>query len=264
MVINGMRITGMGARHVLFRPVFGEIKLRIPEMINFTSGSFPMGSDYFSDTRPIRQVKLSEFAIGKYPVTNGEYLGYLHLMGFSIPNIVADPEYAMHPVGGISWYDAERYCDFLSGLEMPRIGGEGLRKFSLPTEAQWEYAARGNEGRRYPWGDEPYEGRVNTRNGETLPVDFLPLGATPSGVFDMASNITEWCKDWYGSYDPRDLIDPINSRPDPNNNDCRVVRGASFRVIEYPDHLLAFYRGRESYARQDLNFGFRIAEILKP
>ncbi|MCX5749392.1 MAG: SUMF1/EgtB/PvdO family nonheme iron enzyme, partial [Candidatus Saganbacteria bacterium] len=146
--IRGMRVIRIEEKHVVLQPIALEARVNLPEMVRVAGGKFSMGSTRFSDAQPIREVTLRDFAIGKYPVTNGEYLGFLQAMNREIPQLVANTEFALHPVVNVSWNDATEYCKFL----METTG----RKFGLLTEAQWEFAARGTEGRIYPWGNESY------------------------------------------------------------------------------------------------------------
>ncbi|MFA5104981.1 MAG: SUMF1/EgtB/PvdO family nonheme iron enzyme [Candidatus Margulisiibacteriota bacterium] len=238
--INGMRVGNVGRQAVTLRPIAQEMTVRVPDMVRVAGGMFSMGSTRFTDARPIRQVTLRDFAIGKHPVTNGEYLDFLQVMGYKVPDIVANPEFASHPVVNISWNDVMNdktgYCRFLRDITKTDESPSG-RKFSLPTEAQWEFAARGTEGRTYPWGSESYEGRVNFNSKGTTPVDAHLLGATPSGIFGMSGNVWEWCADWYGTYTGNNLTNPKG----PEKGTYRVLRGGSW----YNDHsgrLMAAFR----------------------
>ncbi len=157
-------------------------------------------------------------------------------------------ERQLHPVVYVSWRDAEAYCTWLT-----KKVGEGV--VSLPTEAQWEFASRGAEGRTYPWGwEEPDEDWANfgDPDGETTSVDAYPGGATPTGIYDLAGNTWEWCRDSYGPYSG----DPITDPTGPNESGPRVLRGGSFGYTR--GLLRATYR-RGVY--QDVgypNFGFRV------
>lgn len=122
---------------------------------------------------------------------------------------------------GVSWEDAGAYCDWLSKKT-------GL-KFKLPTEARWEKAARGTDGRKYPWGGkEPDETLANFggKIGKTTPVGLYPAGASPYGLPDMAGNVWEWCSDWYGSDYYKNA--PKKNPPGPASGADRVLRGGGW------------------------------------
>ena len=153
------------------------------------AGSFLMGS-------PVRSVNTKAFWIGKYEVTNAEYRQFLVSSGHP------EPKYWHHrrfnapeqPVTGVSWSDAQEFCSWLS-RKTPR-------KCRLPTEVEWEKAARGTDGRAYPWGNaNPSQALAEhggeLGRGEPDPVGSHPSGASPYGCMDMAGNVWEWCADRY-------------------------------------------------------------------
>jgi formylglycine-generating enzyme required for sulfatase activity len=178
------------------------------------AGEFVMGSDSGrSDERPQRSVYLDAFEIDRFEVSNSQYRRFLQTTERAAPPYWPGDEYpieqADYPVVGVSWEDADAYCRWI-----------GKR---LPTEAEWEKACRGNDGRRYPWGDEWDPSRANveaaapqpwpiawseawkflqTSSNETgkrslKPVGSYPGGASVYGVFDLAGNASEWVWDWY-------------------------------------------------------------------
>lgn len=249
-VVGGMRVTGLERTHVMLEPIGRAVRMNLPVMIRVAGGKFSMGSTRFTDAQPIRQVTLRDFAIGKYPVTNGDWLGFLQATNKEIPQLVSNTELVLHPVVNVSWNDATEYCKFL----METTG----RKFGLPTEAQWEFAARGPEGRTYPWGNESYEGRVNFNSGGTTPVNHFSTGATPSRIFDMAGNVWEWTMNWYANgYNAMDLTDPKG----PDSGTYRVLRGGSW-FNDFSDFLDAAYRVNFLPGVQGNYVGFRLAEDL--
>jgi len=166
----------------------GKIMVMIPH------GSFTMGSEEFENEGPMRQVFLPDYFIDIYPVTNAEYKRYMdatsamfprHWGGFEVP-----PGLENHPVHRISWFEAVMYAEWASKR--------------LPTEAEWEKAARGTDARRWSWGNNMNEANTLVWDrGEfmmTAPVDAHPGGASPYGVFETGGNVEEWCADWYDAY----------------------------------------------------------------
>ena len=143
------------------------------------------------------QVKLSAYQIGKYPVTNQEYQAFIQESDHRPPKNWDGDQYPEgkgdHPVVYVSWHSAQAYCQWLS----EKTG----KNYRLPTEAEWEKAARGEDGRVYPWGDEWDAKKCNSRENDiddTTPVgQYSPQGDSPYGCADMAGNVWEWCADWF-------------------------------------------------------------------
>jgi formylglycine-generating enzyme required for sulfatase activity len=218
----------------------------IPEMAIIPSGTFKMGSnESHKDEKPVREVTLSAFMIGRYEVTNKEYLAYLEATGQNVPEKVADPRMARYPVVLVSWHDAVNYCKWLSNIMGMRV--------TLPTEAQGEYAAR-PDGRKYPWGNNWELSRATFNTNGTRPVDAHPTGVSPFGIWDLSGNVSEWRLDWYDSYNPKDLIDPRG----PRRGVHKVIRGGAwFNNIE---NLLRSYLRLNAHPEYCSNgFGFRVA-----
>jgi len=235
-------------------------------MVNVPAGEFLMGSkddpDAFDDEHPQHTVYVSEFWIDKTEVTNAQYRKCVEAGVCRAPTTCywGEPTYsdsskADHPVVCVSWQDAKTYCEWA-----------GKR---LPTEAEWEKAARGTDGRKYPWGNSFDGSRVNfcdvncefnwkDSNADdgyqrTAPVGSYPQGASPYGALDMAGNVWEWCQDWYdeGYYASSPQRDPQG----PSSGSYRVVRGGSWffnvRGVRAPNRLRLGPDGRSYY------FGFR-------
>ncbi len=169
------------------------------EMVLIPAGEFLMGSEAgFPAERPVHRVFLDAFYLSKYPVTNAQYERFVAETGHRVPYLddrrmqfdnwdqekrTYPPGRAQHPVTLVSWRDAQTYCEWAGGR--------------LPTEAEWEKAARGGlEGKLYPWGDEIDPSLANYDNREgTTPVGSYP--PSEYGLYDMAGNVWEWCSGWY-------------------------------------------------------------------
>jgi len=230
------------------------------EMILIPAGEFTMGSDFsenldfedgvtdegFSDEHPERDVYLSDYYIDLTEVTNAQYRSCVLSGGCSEPVITDSrtrdcyytaPEFDDYPVINVTWFQAQTYC---------RWAGK-----RLPTEAEWEKAARGDaDERNYPWGDASPNcelanyGEVvefddgSTRTGcvgDSDAVGSYALGTSPYGVQDMAGNVAEWVADWYNTdyYNP-DLFPDNSSNPQgPANGSVKVIRGGSFADHAY-------------------------------
>jgi formylglycine-generating enzyme required for sulfatase activity len=198
-------------------PVDGSVLVYVP------GGEYTLGSEGISEEeKPVHRVRLSPFWIGKYPVTNEGYGRYLAANPQAPkPAHWEDSQFnqPQQPVVGVSWHEAQAYCRW-AGL-------------ALPTEAQWEEAARGRDGRLYPWGNEkptPARANFDGREGRTSPVDAHPAGAGPFGTLDQAGNVWEWCADGWDAkaYEGREgKLDP---KVEPHSGDAVVVarRGGSW------------------------------------
>jgi formylglycine-generating enzyme required for sulfatase activity len=224
-------------------------------MVRIPAGDFLMGTnERFSDEGPQFTVHLDSYDIDRYEVTNLQYKRFIdathrrapqHFTGRDFPAGKAD-----HPVTFVTWYDARDYCAWA-----------GKR---LPSEAEWEKAARGAEGRIFPWGDEFDIRKANTPvrwgrigvEGDTTPVGAFPEGASPYGLMDMSGNVWEWTDSWYTAY-------PGNHDRSENYGEIyKVLRGGSwwdcsfYRCgISAPSYNRSFFNARVKNA----SFGFRCA-----
>ncbi|USD67357.1 SUMF1/EgtB/PvdO family nonheme iron enzyme [Vibrio sp. SCSIO 43136] len=212
--------------------------------------------DWIEKECPEHEVELTTFGIGKYCVTNQEYLEYLKDTGNKLlPTSWAFGVYPMHlsnhPVHTISAEQADAYCVWLS----EKTG----RAFRLPTEAEWEYAAGGPDGLEYPWGDQYLTGKANTvEEGllRTTPIGMYASGASPFGVMDMSGNVEEYTSSEYVPY-PNGVM--IEDDLLISEGQYRVARGGSF--TRFKD--LARTRRRHGWYKKDIYvMGFRLAESL--
>jgi formylglycine-generating enzyme required for sulfatase activity len=207
--------------------------------------------------------------MGRVPVTQRQYR---EVMGKN-PSSIAGDEL---PVINVSWEDAIRFCNALSerdGLTPAyRVdGGEvhwdlSAEGYRLPTEAEWEYAARGHDGRIYPWGNAPpsdqlcWDGDDNElgrgKRAGPSPVGMYPSGASPFGLLDMAGNVLEWCWDRYGPY--RKMMDPEVNPTGPAQGEFRVLRGGSWFSMS-PVWVRAADREHHEPSWHGSRVGFRCA-----
>jgi formylglycine-generating enzyme required for sulfatase activity len=191
-------------------------------LVYIPAGEFKMGVEGGYDNGPAHSVYLDAFWIDQTEATNAMFARCVQSGKCSFDIRQADfiihyndPAYANHPVVYIIWEQAVNYCRWA-----------GRR---LPTEAEWEKAARGPDERAFPWGNEPASPKLlnfNNLIGDTTPVGSYPLGASPYGVLDMAGNVREWIADWYKAlfYKNSIMRNPLG----PETGDKRVLRGGAF------------------------------------
>jgi formylglycine-generating enzyme required for sulfatase activity len=226
-----------------------------PQMIHIPAGKFVMGSNDYDDAKPPHTVELSEYYIGKYPVTNREYQAFVRDAKYKAPKSWGGDQFpqgkANHPVVYVSWKDAVAYCKWLS----KKTGSQ----YRLPTEAEWEKAARGTDDHRYPWGSAaPNKDLLNYKNnvGDTTVVGKYEGGKSPYGVYDMVGNVWEWVNDWYGKtyYQKSPTKNPLG----PTSGESRVLRGGSWGNFDF-HNVHSVYRcyNAPTYIIDDV--GFRCA-----
>jgi formylglycine-generating enzyme required for sulfatase activity len=199
------------------------------------------------DAQPVHRVRLAAFQMSRTEVTREQYARFLKDTGRP------EPPHWNHelfnrpgsPVVDVTWDDAAAYCKWAGGR--------------LPTEAEWEYAARGTDGRRYPWGsEEPDRTRavfhLDIGFGGTQPVGSAKAGASPFGIEDLAGSVYEWCADWYeaGYYAGGPSQDP----PGPPAGELRVIRGGSW--ISLPDAIRSAARANYAPGSRSLLIGIRV------
>ena len=245
-----------------------------PPMIPIPAGKFTMGSEQYNWEKPVHQVELTEFQMGKYPVTNQEFRAFIVDKGYDMkdywtsegwqwrqkenisePRLWHDRKWngPNFPVVAVSWFEAAAYARWLS----IKTG----KDYRLPTEAQWEKAARGRDGLVYPWGDTFDNTKCNSDESglnRTSPVGIFPDGKSPYECMDMAGNVWEWCSDWYdGDYYKES---PKENPVGPSGGSFRVLRGGSWLFVA-PDCRAAF-RDRNRPAFRDGSVGFRLSRLL--
>jgi formylglycine-generating enzyme required for sulfatase activity len=199
------------------------------ELVRVPAGEFRMGSaaardEDVIDAQPQHTLELPEFYIGKYPVTNAQYAAFVQAIGHRAPRHWENGKVPSgkedHPVVYVSWDDAVVFCGWLSR--------ETGKDFLLPSEAEWEKAARGADGRIYPWGDKPPTAdlcNLGENIKDTTPVGrYSPAGDSPYGCADMAGNVSEWTRSLNKGYP----YDPEDGREDLKARGVRVLRGGSF------------------------------------
>jgi serine/threonine-protein kinase len=234
--------------------------------VEIAAGEFQMGSEKYDDEKPVHKVSLPAFRIARYPVTNAQYAEYVkatdaqpleHWQDGKIPEGKEN-----HPVVYVSWHDAVAYCRWQS-QNMRAEGQQG--QVQLPSEAEWEYAARGREGHEYPWGNEaPDKERCNFDNnvGDTSPVGSYPKGATPEGVHDLAGNVWEWTRSKWEQYPyPTDEAGRKN-REALSGNDSRVLRGGAFYYL--PRYVRCADRVSHGPYYRHGGIGFRVVVSPSP
>lgn len=220
------------------------------KMVPIPAGEFQMGDslDGMSLALPVHRVYLDAFFIDAYEVTNAQYRKFMDATNHQAPREWNNPNFnaANHPVVGVTWHDAIAYATWV-----------GKR---LPTETEWEKAARGGIiGRRYPWGNELKQNDANYNGvGEKDQWSYTsPVGSfTPNdyGLYDMVGNACEWCMDWYDSnyYSISPNLDPAG----PNAGTYRVLRGGSWHSSS-ESYLCVAYRHYSHPGGTSDCFGFR-------
>jgi formylglycine-generating enzyme required for sulfatase activity len=278
--------------------------LNLPEFIPLDGGEFWMGSteeevarvieatgkDWAKRELPRHRVHVDGFALAKYPTTNAMFARFIEDGGYTNPawwqdvpeafwrgdgtvkdwwgDVRSRPRYwederfsgPNQPVVGVSWYEAVAYCRWLTATL------DDGHRYRLPTEAEWEYAARGPEGRRYAWGGSWERGRANT--GElnlerTTPVGIFPDGVTPEGLLDLTGNVWEWCADWYDEETYARRAGSLVRNPQgPEQGSSKVLRGGSW----YSEPLVVRCASRRGNLPDihNVNHGFRVARGSLP
>ena len=248
--------SGFGLRGpVRQEPTKGAVKKIAPsnvEMVYVPTGNFIMGAEKgFADEMPPRTIYLDGFWIAKNDVTVAQFRAYCQATSYKYDWETGKPKWGWsddYPMVMVTWDDARAYCKWAGG--------------DLPTEAQWEKAARGEDGRKYPWGD-----IFNLANlccstgkygsaGSPSPAGRFPSGASPYGCLDMAGNVWQWCLDWYGPFDSTTAKNPTG----PASGTDRVLRGGSWYNANPSSFRCAGrYQFDTTLGLPAVNSGFRLA-----
>jgi sulfatase modifying factor 1 len=225
------------------------------DLLPVPAGSFLMGCDTGRDEeRPVHRVWVDDFLLGVFPVRNREYRPFLEATGHPPPLLWSDPNFSHpdQPVAAVSWFEAVKYCDWLSG-----VTGKIYR---LPTEAEWERAARaGREGALYTWGDEPpnEHAAYTSRWGGEVPATRPAGEGSPNawGFYELGENVHEWCADWF----QKDYyaISPEKNPRGPAAGERRASRGGSWRHHIKVSRCAA--RSSIPPQFQYADYGFRVA-----
>lgn len=250
---------GLGTPRSLSMPMYyddSRIGGKPNPMVKVPAGKFLMGSDErLSDEGPRHTVNLKAFWIDKYEVTHLQYKRFIDATGRRSPDHFVNRTFPAgksdHPIVFVSWHDAKAYCEWA-----------GKR---LPSDEEWEKAARGTDGRMFPWGNAFDIDRVNSpvrwtrlkRDGDTTPVGAFPDGVSPYGAYDMSGNVWEWTASWYRAY-------PGNTRASENYGEqYRTLKGGSWWDCSFykcgisaPVFNRAFFNAKVKNA----SFGFRCAK----
>jgi iron(II)-dependent oxidoreductase len=223
--------TVLAALASAYGPGAEQIRADPDQVVRVAGGPFSLGADGGGpDERPPHRIELHAFEIDRLPVVNAQFATFLNAYGPTGHDPVALVElmrdrarivqvgtryvvlagFEQYPVVAETWQGARAYC-----------AARGAR---LPTEAEWERAARGPEGREYPWGNEPPDAsraRYSYKPFDFLPVGSYPAGATPDGILDMAGNVAQWTSTRYAPYPYR----ADDGRENPDSGIVRVARG---------------------------------------
>lgn len=223
-----------------------------PQMVNIPAGTFIMGDTQFPNETPLHEVFLPNYQISRYPITNYEYWIFIQETNATQPRHWEKNNYPKeqgnHPVVYVSWHDASAYCKWLS----QKTG----KPYRLATEAEWEKAARGGDGKNWPWGNEWIDGNCNANaknlDATTTPIgQFSPSGDSFYGIADMAGNVWEWCNSSYLPYPYQ-----VNDGREAAGSGDRILRGGCFS--SNPQETRGAYRFNRLPNSRDRNVGFRV------
>lgn len=235
---------------VPFGPVLGK-----DDMVRIPRGEFVMGSPEHRDEHTHRVV-LDAYELDTYEVSNAQYKAFVKATGHPAPAYWDDPRLNNdnQPVVGVNWYDAKAFCEW-----------KGKR---LPTEAEWERAAKGPDGTgHYPWGHQkpsPQRANYGQNLGRTAPVDSYPEGTSGFGAYNMAGNVFEWVSDWYQQdyYKTSSALNPQGPEQGydwANQGPVKVLRGGSWLAPESSLHTSHRFWNQPENNSYGVGLGFRCA-----
>jgi formylglycine-generating enzyme required for sulfatase activity len=269
------RVNAGNALAVLGDPRFDPKNWYLPAdsdfgFVGIPAGPFTMGSDENRDKQasnyemPQHSVNLGNFRIARFPVTVAQYQYFAQETNRELnEDWKQSNTLSNHPVVDVSWYNAVAYCEWLT-RKVREKGWDGLVR--LPTEAEWEKAARGTDGRVYPWGDRPDPEKANyydTGIGSTSPVGCFTDGMSPYGLIDFAGNVSEWTSTiWGDAFSTADFEYPYVSddgREDFSSHSHRTLRGGSWRYYARVCRVAHPNRREPDYLSDSI--GFRLVFI---
>ncbi len=253
--------------------------------IHIPAGKFIMGSDPKKDSlardteQPQHKLDLPyDYWIAKYPVTVAQFSAFVVASGYKPQGTDNLRGIANHPVVNVTWYDALEYTRWLD-VQIKRLAPmkqgnttafwqgltEGKLQASLPSESEWEKAARGTDGKIYPWGDDFDPNKANTDEtgiGATSAVGAFPGGQSPYGLLDASGNVWEWTRSRYDKYpypvSPKERAERENLVAD--SNTFRVLRGGAF--LDDEGLARCAYRSRDDPVNRLMYYGFRVVVVF--
>jgi sulfatase modifying factor 1 len=234
----------------------GRVEPIAPTLVQIPEGWFLMGSEVGQDCeRPVHRVWIDTFLFAATQVTNAEYARFLRATSALPPPFWKDPNFnhPQQPVAGVSWFEAARFCEWLSS--------QTRRAYRLPTEAEWERAARGGlDQKHFPWGNDPPQSLPDyATRWQTGPEPVACYAPNAFGLYDICDNVHEWCSDWY---DPNYYaISPERNPRGPERSPAQPERKAS-RGGSWRHHIkVARCSARSSIPThfQYADYGFRVA-----
>jgi formylglycine-generating enzyme required for sulfatase activity len=250
------------------------VPLEFPEFVEVPAGSFLMGTDKAKDPQAFDNerwspgeaqgtVNLPAFYIGRYEVTVAQYQAFVVATARKVETQTLASQ-SMHPVTFVSWPDAVAYCRWLESIMKVspatppalKAGLDAGWHVTLPSEAEWEKAARGPDGRRYPWGDGSPKGRANLQSQGAMPVGSVACADCAYGLSDMSGNVWEWTRSPYQPYP----YDPGDDKSTVGSDALWVMRGGAFNDSEQMGRTTT--RGAADPGARRAFIGFRV--VLSP